>query len=679
MVKKQPDGQTPDDLRRQAEAQLRTTRMDVDALPASSVQQLVHELQVHQVELQMQNEELRRTQLELESARDRYANLYNFAPVGLLTLDTDGLIVEANLRACTLLGVNRKDVARRTLATFVEAGAVDTFDAHCRSVMSTGTSQACDLRLRSQAGALWVRMKSLAAYDECGGIIGWRTTLVDISDQKRAQQELEQQRTRLDGIISCAMDAIVTVDEAEQIVLFNHAAEGMFLCPAGEAVGQSLDRFIPLRFRQAHHGHLAAFSKNSEASPAMRSMQRLGPLFGLRANGEEFPFEASISRVLVEGRPLMTAIIRDITERLRAEEALRKNEEQFRNVFEHAATGIAIADWKGRFLQCNPAYCTITGYTEEELLTMPFSSLIYAEDRPENMAQIRRLLEGELSSFEVENRYLTKAGALVWVHKHVSILRTHDGRPDSLMALVMDVSGRKRAEAEAQRREEEVRQHGAELEALTRKLFTAQETERQRLARDLHDDVSQRLAALVFDVAALEEHPPGVPEGLTRALQPVRGQLEQLSDDIHNLAYRLHPSLIEHAGLQPAIEDHIEQITKRTGLAIALEARRLPSDLPIEPATCLFRVLQESLHNVAKHAEATAVTVRVSGSTRGVGLSVTDNGRGFNPADDTHHNGLGLVSMQERLRMLNGFLRVHSRPANGTKICAWIPSQEAAS
>ena len=126
-----------------------------------------------------------------------------------------------------------------------------------------------------------------------------------------------------------------------------------------------------------------------------------------------------------------------------------------------------------------------------------------------------------------------------------------------------------------------------------------------------------------------------------------------------------------------AIEDHIAKAIERTGLRISLEAKNVPSSIPLESSLCLFRVFQESLQNVAKHAKATEVSVMLSGSSKGIGLFVIDNGKGFDARDKSgHQKGLGLFSMQERLRLLNGFLNIHSRPADGTKVCAWIPFQE---
>jgi signal transduction histidine kinase len=211
-------------------------------------------------------------------------------------------------------------------------------------------------------------------------------------------------------------------------------------------------------------------------------------------------------------------------------------------------------------------------------------------------------------------------------------------------------------------------------------LLTAQDSERQRIARDLHDDFSQRLVALTLDLAALDRQSPLSPESLGKALESVREELAQLSDDLRRLAHRLHPSLLKHAGLRASLEDYVQQAMRRTGLYIALKVGGLPDSLPLDHATCLFRVCQESLQNVAKHAHATEVLVKLSGSSKGIGLSVTDNGKGFDVHDKRNHQkGLGLTSMRERLRLMNGFLNIHSRPTDGTKVCAWIPSQEQTS
>ena len=370
-------------------------------------------------------------------------------------------------------------------------------------------------------------------------------------------------------------------------------------------------------------------------------------------------------------------VVTEINELKQAMDTSRESEARFRKTFEHAGIGIAITDMEGRFQLCNPAYCALLGYSLEEFRHLDFPALVHPEDRAANLVEAQRLKDEHIPFFEIENRYVHKDGRPVWVRKFASILPDATGKPAQFIALVTDITEQKRAAEELRRNRDALLSREEQLEDLTAKLLTAHEEERRRIARELHDDFSQRVAALVLDLQALEQRPADLPEPGPQALEPIRRQLERLSDDIHNLAYDLHPLLLNHAGLQPAIEDHIHEVSQRTGLRIVLKAKRVPEAIPPDRATCLFRVFQESLQNVVKHAHATEVLVTLSGTPHDIGLSVTDNGTGFTATDKSaHQRGLGLTSMQERVRLLKGFLRVHSRPADGTKVCAWIPLRE---
>lgn len=264
-------------------------------------------------------------------------------------------------------------------------------------------------------------------------------------------QELETSRkliqrseARMNSIVSSAMDAIISVNSDQIIVLFNTAAEAMFCCSAAEALDQPLDRFIPQRFREAHKNHVRGFGQTSHTS---RSMRSLGTLCGLRANGEEFPIEASISQVEVAGQKTYTVILRDITERKRAEEALRASEAEFRASFYSAAVGKAQVDpHTGRYLRVNTKLCEITGYTEEELLQKTFVELTHPEDRANDQVAHERLTSGEVPGISLEKRYMAKDGRVVWVSVSTSLIRDESGRPLRTLAVIQDITARKEAE-----------------------------------------------------------------------------------------------------------------------------------------------------------------------------------------------------------------------------------------
>ena len=680
---KKPDGSTKATaLRRQAEARLRVTKRDVAAMPVKGVQQLVHELQIHQIELEMQNDELRRTQAELEAVRDRYVDLYDFSPVGHLTLDTHGTIVEANLRAGTLLALNRKKLIGQSLARFIAPSDGDTFHRHCQEVLKTGTRQTCEVYLGKEPGvSRWVYFESLALHDEPGLITHWRTALLDISDRKRAEQQLEAQRAQREAIIGSTMDAIITMDERERVVLFNRAAESMFLCSSADAIGQPLGRLIPKRFSQASHGDLSAFAL---AQGTDRSMEQPGILFGRRANGEEFPFEASISYVRVNGQNLFTFILRDITERMMAEEALKSSRTFTRSVLNSLPSQVCVLDQDGVILKTNDAW--------KELARLQTNGVVTIGEVGDNYFALGRLatgggtstgqailkglnavLDGHDPIFSAEYQAQLMEDDEHWFLVRVTPLKGEKG----VVISHTDISERVRMGQALERHLLLLSDKQQELETLTGKLIEAQEQERRRIARDLHDDFNQRLAALSVELETIERASVAIPEPVVRHLAAIRGQVGQLSDDLHDLAYKLHPSLLEHVGLEIAVREHVTEFTKRTGLPVTLTAREVPGKLTPAMATGLFRVMQESLQNVLKHAQATGVTVRLSASSKGIGLSVRDNGKGFEvESQSERRSGIGLMSMQERARLLGGFIRIHSRPGHGTKVCAWTPLSE---
>jgi signal transduction histidine kinase len=246
----------------------------------------------------------------------------------------------------------------------------------------------------------------------------------------------------------------------------------------------------------------------------------------------------------------------------------------------------------------------------------------------------------------------------------VRILRDQAGVPVELIGFQIDISRRKRAE-------EELRRHQTKLEKLTSKLLTAQELERQRIARDLHDDVTQRLASLAVDAGSLERLCQSKPD-LLPYCRSLREAAERLADDVHNFAYRLHPSSLEHLGLEAAIQDHTHEFAQRTALAVRYVARNVPKAIPIEMATCLYRVTQESLQNVLKHAEASIVVVRLLGTSNGVGVCILDDGKGFEEKEASSR-GLGILSMEERIRLAEGTFCIRTRRGDGTEVHAWVP------
>jgi signal transduction histidine kinase len=210
------------------------------------------------------------------------------------------------------------------------------------------------------------------------------------------------------------------------------------------------------------------------------------------------------------------------------------------------------------------------------------------------------------------------------------------------------------------------------LEVLAGRLIDAQEEERRRIGRELHDHVSQTLALLAIKVDQLragDAHTPRV----ASALDELRHQAGALTDDVHRLSHRLHSSTLDHLGLVPALQKLVSEFSERHGIEITFAHASLPVPLPSEVALCLFRVAEESLTNIAKHSKARTAEVQIASAPDGIHLTVHDAGAGFDATGAASKAGLGFVSMQERLRVLQGTIRVDSAPSRGTRIDAWVP------
>ncbi|MDP9132506.1 MAG: sensor histidine kinase [Nitrospirota bacterium] len=216
-----------------------------------------------------------------------------------------------------------------------------------------------------------------------------------------------------------------------------------------------------------------------------------------------------------------------------------------------------------------------------------------------------------------------------------------------------------------------------ELQDLTARLLTVQEEERRRISRDLHDDINQRLAMLVVQVESLDTSLPAYATTCSKELRSIQDRLTELSDDVRHLAYQFHPSILDDLGLTVALQRLVDDCATRWNLQGRFNAYPAPRPLPQKVSTCLYRIAQECLANVAKHARATRVMVCLSSTAETVTLNVEDNGVGFDTQSAIDgHRGLGLVSMTERVRLVQGTVTIDSTPQKGTRLHISVPYAE---
>jgi signal transduction histidine kinase len=221
--------------------------------------------------------------------------------------------------------------------------------------------------------------------------------------------------------------------------------------------------------------------------------------------------------------------------------------------------------------------------------------------------------------------------------------------------------------------EKQLRDSEHNLRSLTGRLISAQEEERSRIARELHDDITQRLAVLAIEIGKLELQPVAAQSQWKSEVGTVKNSLIKVSEDIHAISRKLHPSIIDDLGLAKAIQSESAAFTKREGIDVTFRHEAVPEKLPKDITLALFRVIQESLRNIARHSQAKSVYILVNCSENTINLSISDSGVGFDPLLMQNKVGLGLVSMRERVKLIGGTISVDSEPGEGTVINVCVP------
>ena len=722
--------------------------------------------------------ELKRAEEARRVSEDRFRQFFATLPEHCHMTSPDGLILDANPAACKALGYSKQELIGKSWSAIYAPEShskVTSLLENWKKEEAVHNEEMVAISKDGSKRTVLVNMGSVT--DGAGNLLHSATVQVDITERKRIQEKLSESQNRLEGIVASAMDAVIAIDDEYRIVLFNKAAEKIFGCPARDALGTSIERFIPLRFRAGHAAHIRRFIETGVTTRAMRA---LGALWAVRVNGEEFPIEASISQLDTNSKRIFTVIIRDITERRRAEQV----QARLAAIVQSSDDAIVSVNRDGLIVSWNPGARRMYGYSEEEVIGRSILMIVPAELEEDEREILRRLNQGEAIE-RYETVRVTKGGQRLNVSLTVSPIRDSDGSVVGASKITRDVTQQKRAEESVRESEERFRHvantapvmiwmsgsdklctyfnepwleftgrslqqelgngwsegvhpddrpHCLEiytrsfdrrepfemeyrlrrndgehrwildrgvprfdadgsfagyigscvevterklaqeaLSGMSRKLIEAQESERAWIARELHDDINQRIALLAVNLDRLKQELPRLAPATSQRLEEIGARLSELGSDIQTLSHRLHSSKLEYLGVAAAASSFCEELSEKQGVEIDFQSEAIPKSLPREIALCLFRVLQEALQNAMKHSGSGHFEVFLHGAPNEIELSVRDSGVGFDPEKPQKRHGLGLTSMKERLKLVHGELSIDSRPGCGTLIRATVP------
>ncbi|MGZ6207605.1 MAG: PAS domain S-box protein [Syntrophales bacterium] len=500
--------------------------------------------------------------------------------------------------------------------------------------------------------------------------VGLTDTIADLFHESRVYWH---------DILTTVSDAIVSYDEKGRILQWNQAAERIFGYPRVEVLGKSLNLILPNK----HDIDPKRLGDPGLSTPGVIEMELK------KGDGATFSGEVSVSTRRLSIGKVITLLIRDITGRKQAEEALRQSEERYRHLVQHAPTGIYEIDFTtGHFIEVNDAMCQILGYTRDEILAMTAFDILDDEGRARFASRIRLGRTGGRPDQAAEYPVRTKDGRLIWALLNVTFRWSGD-KIVGASVIAHDITNRKWAEEELRRSRDElemrVHERTAELEKanktlkeLSSQLLSSQEEERKRIAGEIHDTLGSCLGGIKFKVEDVLEQLGKDSNVTEKSLRNVITVIQEGIEECRRMQHDLRPSMLDDLGLLPTLSWFCRRYqTIYTGIKVDLEQTLEEGDIPDSLKVVIFRVTQEGMNNIAKHSKADLVHLSLRKMDGRIQLILEDNGQGFDLAKvlslESTKRGLGLTSMRERTELSGGSFAIESAEGRGTTVRASWP------
>lgn len=623
------------------------------------------ELQSSNEELVTLNEQLQTRTAELARTNDDLASVFSSVNIPIIMLGVDRRVRRFTPSAEKVLHLIPGDIGRPLRAMRIGFDLPGLED-----MIATVMKQGAELREEAKSdNDRWYSIRLFPYRTSDQKIDGVLLAFVDIHELRQSQEAVRTEMSLTSAILDAASDLLVVVrDRSGRIVRFNHACQKLTGYSEDEVRGRHAWEFLPPL--EAVPEAKASFSKAITGSPNKVELP------WLTRDGRRLII--SWSNTVTRNRNVVEYLVSagiDVTERREAAEQVREKEATVQALLESAAQAILAMNQNGEIVLANAAAESIFGYSRDELIGLSAEILLPRPLLPKPLRPktllpktplpktLRRDNGGRRRAWfsNPENwspgdvqelNGQRKDGSEFPVEISLSSIETKDGV--LYVSFISDISRRKEDEMA--------------VKSMTTRLVSMQEQSGKTIARELHDGITQKLAALSMETSTLLKGNAAPQNPLAARIRDLGSKIGSLTEDVHRMSRQLHPKILDDLGLEVAVREECITLSKQLDIPVEFEATDIPSDIPEDIALCLFRVSQEALRNIARHAQPKQVRVSLSRIGKELLLSIEDVGEGFDLDEARRKGGLGLVSMEERVRLVGGTFQVHPQPGKGTQI-----------
>ena len=607
-----------------------------------------------------------------ERSERTYREIFDAANDAIVVHDKDtGLIEDANYKTCEMLGYSLEEVKKLTVGDWSSGFSPYTEQNSQKMIrkVKSGESIIFDWQLKDSNGRIFwteVNLKKvvLAGKEQIVAVVR------EITERKIAHEKLRESEAKYKTLFEASRDAIVLLTPDKYVIDCNCAALNIYGCATKEEfTSKTIFRFFP----EYQPDNTLTLDKvgmidaivNEKGSCSFELTQK-------RSDGTLFLGTVLLNNMVIGGEVIQQATLRDITEQKRIEQALQNSEQKFRSVFWESPIGLLIYGFDGLLIDINKAGQDLFQLCCREKSTYHnlFDAFFVSNDKRERLKSLVPIsYEASFGKMDIEKEgsEVTKEEGDFHFYIDITPLSSGQDEPGGYLVQIQNVTEKHNAEER--------------IRILSRKIIESQEEQRRRISRELHDGVAQELSTLNLNLKTIADHPRIADSGLAEMVSKMSNVAQGTITGVRDLAYFLHPPGLDQLGLVRAISEYCEDFGKESGLdvkfyTIGLQSHRLPFQTEIN----LFRLVQEALNNVRKHADAEHVTVRLAASVPNIILRVTDDGKGFDVqkrlGEALKCKHMGIEGMQERVRMLGGKIEIHSQPLQGTRLVVEVPYHE---